>query len=1760
MKHVSLLRQTHYSSNSSILRRLITWCTGIIFAAVVLVFNPAVSFAKEEYQMVSSWEIPYEYGDPRPERIAMDNSGYLYIGSTIRGETSGNYSSTINKYTFDGSLVTSWNKYEYDSDQDGKTESYILKLVALSVNGSGNVYTLSNVGISGTTGGEFVKFTPDGECIAISSWGELDNDRPWLEDMAVGSDDSVYGIGSGGIYKFNSAGKYQTTIKEFEEEYGSHYPSSIAVDTQGNIYTFNSYDYTLQKLDSYGNLITQWTVSYLYLASPYLRVDAKGNVYTVHTGGSREWGIFKFTSDGELITKIATNYGGDDDFVDAAVSSEGEIYVINYYKGQYTVQKYALKEGTSEPSPTPTPSSTPMSEPTPTPLYKVIENKRPGEELVIGDPINAGSGAYSFTLPMIHLGGPMELGFTLSYCSDNENWQERTPNDFPGSPSRFWWSPRSKLYIGNAERLVWTEDGAMVSFNADGSLNEKSTKSNPDNGQPIPYVMKDTTDYVYVMNPVTENVYIFQKGGTDTAKGRILYAMDRNGNHLKYNYESAEDNNPSKIEDNTGRQLTFSYGDHDSTTKEAWFLDSVTDQAGRKISFNYEDKASDNENGWTLRSTTDLMGATTTFMYSAVSTNKKTTTDTIAEVLYPEGNTPYTNIYKAVKMGKTATVRVATQTDAYGNTTEIAYKQGKKDSVKTTTKYPDGGKDVLQHYSDNSPPKSLTDAEGKTASFEKSAHEQITSVTDRMGDTTTIEYHKESGKIASITNAKGGTTSYTYTAQEQTFTNPDNSETVAFTFYNLSRINYPDGTNERYEYDSKGNTTVRTDRDGKSWQSEYNGMGQVTKTTNPTGGTVDFTYNTDGTLASGKDSDTGTTTYEYDTYKRPSKVTHPDGSTVGMAYNLADRVTSVTDENGNTYTYTYDKNGNRTKATDPEGNETGYTYDLMDRVTKVTDRLGKESALSYNSMGQLSSITDPEGMKTSYGYDPRRWQNEVSIGGKAWQATYNSEGIISTRKTPLGHTTSFQSDKLGYGTSISNPLNYTTTFKRDSLSRVTESIDPLNRATTFTYDSRGLLSGVTLPDAGTTTYSRNDIGLLSRITDPNSQNWYFTYTPAGRAETQKDPTDNTWRFAYDTRGRMSMITYPDGGTQTITYDSAGNTTRIRYNDGMDLQYTYNALNRLTDANNIQFTYDVEGQITGTTDSGIKFSAVYNDAGRLETASYNNDAFAVTYSYSSETGLLTRVTDGLTGTQIDFTYDDDMRLTNIKRSNGINATFTWDKASRLTRIQDGDFLDLQYVLDAASQVRSATIKAPLDPAANLSEETHMFTYDAACQVSTDGYIYDRRGRLTALPGNAFTWDGASHVTEIGDVSLAYNGMGGLRTRVDGESTTQYYYNHAIDMNLIMAEKDGDTGKFLRYYVWTPGGQLLYMIDAANSNKVYFYHFDRTGSTLSLTDAEGTVTDAYAYTPHGMLLQHDGSSAQPFTFLGKWGIRQEGTGGEFYQIRARYYNAGIRRFISRDQAWPTLIEPRTLNPYQYAFNNPVTFIDISGFGGNTADAMLDLPWHGNTPVYVMDGDALFFLLDTGNEVSEPVELPNKPEKDSDKWERSRWGSRDLFAEAARALLGPDAPKATVNQFADHHIRAVNVEAFLKAEMVNAIATGMSGEHYSKLAKLMKQVRKLLGKRDLNVKMADFVNLRNRIIKMAGEKITSSIPSTGIDTNLPTKEYNKLSDMRRDMQSVAHRLNTITGEISMGATVLDDAYLTLLSYKEYVVNYDEIIKSSR
>jgi RHS repeat-associated protein len=121
--------------------------------------------------------------------------------------------------------------------------------------------------------------------------------------------------------------------------------------------------------------------------------------------------------------------------------------------------------------------------------------------------------------------------------------------------------------------------------------------------------------------------------------------------------------------------------------------------------------------------------------------------------------------------------------------------------------------------------------------------------------------------------------------------------------------------------------------------------------------------------------------------------------------------------------------------------------------------------------------------------------------------------------------------------------------------------------------------------------------------------------------------------------------------------------------------------------------------------------------------------------------------------------------------------------------------------------------------------------------------------------------------------------------------------------------------------------------AGSNERRVYHYDEAGNTLVLSNDAGQPAAAYSHSPFGQLLGSSGTADNPFTWQGERGVVDDG-GGLFYK-RARYYDAVAGRFISRDRGGS--ITPLELNPYQYARNNPLTFIDpdgldvrISGYG--------------------------------------------------------------------------------------------------------------------------------------------------------------------------------------------------------------------------------------
>jgi len=1116
-----------------------------------------------------------------------------------------------------------------------------------------------------------------------------------------------------------------------------------------------------------------------------------------------------------------------------------------------------------------------------------------------GDPVATNAGAYHFTLPLLSLGGPMDLNFTLRYRSDFEQVSYHFSE--AGVPASFWWTPLENLewwfvavtfQLSNADALTYyKKDGKWVPPDPGDSFYEP---------YPARWVLQETPGYFYLMDPVRGWVHIFDKGS------RIVCIVDRNGNRLKYTYADEKATNPIRIDDGLGRVLNLTYqpiGHKDALVR-------VTDQAGRQVTLTYDDPR-------TLRSVADAAGRVTTLHYNE--------SYKVTSVEQPDGSTPYVQTYS-----DSATDRVVSQTDPYSNTTNFTYAS----AARVTVTRPDGTDQIYEHYGWYGRPRSLTDPTGKTMQYGRDeTTQQLTSVTGRLGHTASVTYHPETGRVASYTDPKGNTTTLTYTPQEQAVTNPiSTTDTVTFTFYNLTRITYADDTHDDLTYDSKGNLLSHTDRRGRTWTFTYNSRGQVLTATNPAGGVITNTYNADGTLASSTTSDVGVTTFGYDAYKRLHEIRRPNGKTVILDYDLSDRLLSVTDELGQITRFSYNANGDLTGFVNPLGETVTYSRDLLARVSSRTDPLGHKRSFTYDVMGRLSSLTDRNGNTMTLEYDAHGWLTGITDPtGQKTTIAYDDEGAPLTITTPLGAVTRLQHDEMGFVTEVTDPLGATSHFTYDKMGRLIEKIDPLGRSTSYTYSADGWLVGADGPGPGAAAYAYDDSGALARITDPRGKHWDFAYTPMGRLRSHTDPLGRQWQFSYDTLGRLSKKTYPDGGTASYAYDAANRMTRITYTDGLSLHYAYDGAGRLLRTHALTLAYDQRGDTIRSRDQdGTTCEATYDAGRRLHTVTYpsagggTSGVTTVTYTYDAR-NLLTRVEDDLSGAWLTFTYNADGRLTEINRSNGVNTVYSYDAAGRVTRVQDSGLADQQYTLNAAGEPVRISRSLPLDPPP-LGRDTSL-TYDDANQINAPGYAYDARGRQVAAPGKHFAYDNANRLVSITagrTVELSYNGLGGLRTRTVGGATTTYYHNYALLLDPIVAERT-DKG-YKRFYVYTPAGALLYSIDPG-TQQVRFYHYDRMGSTLFLTDGTGNITDAYAYDPYGNLLGHIGDSDQPFTYIGRYGVRWEPVGG-LYDMRARAYDPRAARFLTRDPLWPGLMNPQTLNPYQYAVQSPLHYLDPGG----------------------------------------------------------------------------------------------------------------------------------------------------------------------------------------------------------------------------------------
>lgn len=310
--------------------------------------------------------------------------------------------------------------------------------------------------------------------------------------------------------------------------------------------------------------------------------------------------------------------------------------------------------------------------------------------------------------------------------------------------------------------------------------------------------------------------------------------------------------------------------------------------------------------------------------------------------------------------------------------------------------------------------------------------------------------------------------------------------------------------------------------------------------------------------------------------------------------------------------------------------------------------------------------------------------------------------------------------------------------------------------------------------------------------------------------------------------------------------------------------------------------------------------------------------------------LTSVTDWLLRTTA-YTYDAAGRLIATVNPNTTRAAYAYDTVGRLTGLANtkGDATVISsytYTLDAIGNHTQVVQDEPLLP--NIPGQNLTYTYDAENRMTDAGGIsntFDANGNMTVRGSDTFTYDYNDRLIQSNIEGVAtqyrYDGMGNRLVKAAGGTTTRYVQDINGSLSNVLAETSAD-GTITTHYVYGLG--LISRI--LPNGTAYYYHYDSRGSTVALTDAGENITDVYAYDPFGRLANSSGSTANPFRYVGRYGVMEEGNGLQY--IRARYYIPELGRFITKDPLTGKDGDSQSLNRYQYANGNPIIFVDPSG----------------------------------------------------------------------------------------------------------------------------------------------------------------------------------------------------------------------------------------
>ncbi len=575
---------------------------------------------------------------------------------------------------------------------------------------------------------------------------------------------------------------------------------------------------------------------------------------------------------------------------------------------------------------------------------------------------------------------------------------------------------------------------------------------------------------------------------------------------------------------------------------------------------------------------------------------------------------------------------------------------------------------------------------------------------------------------------------------------------------------------------------------------------------------------------------------------------------------------------------------------------TEYFYgEVLERVVDAADN---ETVITPDEFGRKVAVDDPDAGSQQYVYNAFGEQvRAVDGNGDTAEFTYDLLGRLVER---LDH------DLLGSGVPGVTSWTYDGTDLGDYTGLLKHSVGPDGHEKSFEYDLIGQVTAShQLMDGGvtpyTTTYSGYQYGLPTTV----------QYPSAGAQPGLTVHND------YDDRGRLERVT--DASDPTVVYWELAEVDafdRVRVERlGPEVETTY----RYDDRDRIDQVID---ERDGDTDP-IRFLDIARDL--------NGN---VTDRFESTT---------VSANQESYLYDRLDRL----RGESIGANTSYTEYDAIGNIDSRDN-------------RGAYEYAPLAPGLPAPPAvgcTSAAKAHAAVAVGSDTYCYDAAGRRLwrrdGTTGNdefiSYTrsnkprqmWRGSPDVASGTDVvSIEYDAdLGRVLKSTDDEVT--------VYVGGIFEHRQSSAGDKYIYYV-SNGSRTIAQVQinaesGSSSQETLYLHADPLGSATMLSSPDlPWLLPAYSYDAWGRRRSPTDWS-QPLSAPDTSDVHIGFTGHEYdreYELinmRGREYDPVTGRFLSPDPIVQFPHDSQSLNRFSYVLNNPLGWVDPSGFELRAPDSI-------------------------------------------------------------------------------------------------------------------------------------------------------------------------------------------------------------------------------